>query len=243
MYHTNNHYELISNITPFFYTTNLLHHPSNKLNIKNRSFNDNHDIFFFNKNISSNYIDNLTYCLYLIINDYSIDNSQQYYNHKSFQKYLTLKENSIKLVKQDNGSLLKFYKIYTLNAFINDIFSTKIITWKLFYAIAIYNDILILVIKDNIAYYFGKHDSNNIDGFIIADNYLYFTKKYHYNSNNFYKVLYPFKHINSISTYKISDLQNIANQLNIIITIDGKNRLKKDIYNDINNKLAFDLKL
>jgi len=223
-----------SNFTSTFNNNNtiIIHNNNNNNNNKNNNKNNN---YFYNKNT-----DFLLHCILLSLDDNVINLNQSYYfNETTSSKYHAIKNNSINLAKNDANGYMKKYKIFTTKNFINAIFSCNKITPELFFMLNILNNITIIILKNNIAYYFGNNN-NNVSGYIIATNYKYFTVKYDFNPDTYYHVFNPFKPINCLSSYKIGELQNIAKLLNIPIIIDNKNRLKKELYDDIKYELTFE---
>lgn len=232
MIHNNTHCEIICNLFPFMFINKQECSYTNKIHYKNKQSSDN---YFYNKNA-----DFFIHCILLCINNYVIDNMNimNYQYHKLHCQYDFIKNDTLHIARHDTNAIFKKYKICTFKHFSNSIFSCKFINPELFFFINIFNNITIIIIQNNKAYFFGDNN-NNISGYIISDDYKYFTKTYNFNPDLYYHIYNPFKPINSISSYKISDLYVIANKLNIPIKFDNKNRLKKDIYDDIKSNLIF----
>ncbi len=209
-----------------------------------------HEILDNKKNLS----DKLFWLFYKIYNNYS-DNDLNYINIFTTEKEFKLTIiNKINL----NKDLLKSYKIQK-NSIISELTNEKTISLTTLKALCILYNINLLIIKDNNTYTrFTKNNSEN-----TIDN----LDKYHiikliYNNqssiNNNYKIevnidideiknsLYNFFYLNnfekplkSISSYKLPEIIEIANKLNIsIINSNNKKKTKIEIYSDCLKKLS-----
>ena len=181
---------------------------------------------FFSKNH-----DNLMYCIYKVIkNTLDINDFNTNFNKIS----PILKETAIEKCKLDNGMLLKPIK-QSKNEFINSIFSMKNLDWDHFYGMCLYNDMVIIVIKNKIAFIYGDMDVHPIKGCItIGDNFTCFESNTKINFDDFFVINNPLKPIRTISNYKMDDLKNICDKLNI----DYESMKKPEMYAAICKEIA-----
>lgn len=227
---------------------NCIYTNYNKLKSK---YHENLDSKF---NSKKNLSDKLFWLFYKIYNNYS-DDDLNYINIFTTEKEFKLEIiNKINL----NKDLLKSYKIQK-NSIISELANEKTISLNTLKALCILYNINLLIIKDNNTYSrFTKNNSEN-----TIDN----LDKYHiikliYNNqssiNNNYKIqlnihideiknsLYNFFYVNnlekplkSISSYKLPEIIEIANKLNIsIINSNNKKKTKIELYSDCLKKLS-----
>lgn len=215
MIHSGIHEEIICQLYPFMTSNyeNRLPSDSHKTHNKN--------IFFFSKNN-----DNLMYCIYLVIkNTLDIDDFKTDFHNIS----PSIKDNTITKCKLDNGSLLKNIKQSKTN-FINTIFSSNKLEWEFFYGMCIYNDMVIVVLKNKIAYIYGDIDVHNIKGYITLNEHsTYFQTNLNIILNDFFIIKNPLKPIRTISHYKLQDLKDICDKLDISYDSMKKNEIYSTI--------------
>lgn len=215
MIHSGNHEELICELYPFMTSNKEIRNTS----CKKEFIKDN--IYLFSRNN-----DNLMYCIYLAIkNTLDINKFKTNYNNI----FPFLKENAISKCKADNGLMLKTIK-QSKNDFINYIFSTNKLDWNYFYGMCFYNDMVIIAIKNKIAYIYGDMDIHSVKGYItINDNHTSFDMNLKIILDDFFIIKNPLKPIRAISNYKIDELKTICHKLDI--TYDNMN--KNEIYSAI----------
>ena len=212
MIHSGKHEELICELYPFMTHNREFKYSSNI----NKNPKDNK--YYFSRNY-----DNLMYCIYLVvkntldINDFKTD----------FNKIMPmLKERALTKCKLENGSILKNIK-QSKNDFINSIFSMNKLSWEHFYGMCAYHDMVIIVIKNKIAYIYGDINIHNVKGCItINENYTCFDMNSNIVLDDYYIIYNPLKPIRPISYYKLDDLKLICNKLNI----SYDNMKKPEIY-------------
>lgn len=254
-HHSGKHFEIVCNLLPFMSTVDInkitTHHNYSHFNNNGYGKNDCRHFSFDSKT------DNLLYCIYLLLqNSKSTNIINSHFSDETltlFQLLTNIKTHTIDLCKKDNGLLLKPIKM-TCKNFTNHLFSCDKVDWSLFYGICAYNQIIIVVQRNNILYYFGnvtynsdnEHTPTNIDGTIhYSDNlhHIYFDISENVanphstaaatNEPCFFHVYNPFKPMKASSSYKIKDLQAICNQLNIATHENSKPKLKNVLYNEI----------
>jgi hypothetical protein len=195
---------------------------------------------FNNKHLDDKYFkptekDKLFWCFYIIVNDF---------NH-----YLLNKNNSFKIqndFKIDLISNIKNtideFKIYKLkiNDIENELISNNNISLNIINVFSIVYKKSIIILKNNI-YYFFDYSNDNIIYIInnINNDFLLHLERNNediINNIKNTKLLVDYKKpIKSISFYKLKDLQNIAEKLCINILNDGKKKTKKILYEEILN--------
>ena len=155
MIHNKNHFNIICNLSPFMYSnySSLTNDNNNNNNNNNNNtiiiHNNNNDLYFYNKNT-----DFLLHCILLSLNDYLLNLNKSYFvNETTSSQYYAIKDNSINLAKNDTNGYMKKYKIFTTKNFINTLFSCNKITPELFFMLNVLNNITIIILKNNKAYY------------------------------------------------------------------------------------------
>jgi len=188
--------------------------------------------------------DTLFWCYYII------KNGDVQYEMLKNRNTLTTKQLKIGLVSniRENSSRkrLKTYKIDSLTNVECNLANDNIITLKTFLSICVVDNINIVFVTKNTYYELLSTDSNIIYIIREIDNSrLKYNKQYGYEianddllnhiRSNLYNVNTPDKPIKSLSSYKLSDLLNIANKLaiEIINKETGKNKSKNQLYESI----------
>ena len=181
--------------------------------------------------------DKLFWCFYNIINN--------------FNNYLLNKNNLFKIEKQfkidaiskiRNFKLdLKKYKI-KINDIEHELINNNIITLNIINVLSIIYKISIIIIHNNIYFFFNYgNDHIHIIEKINNDYVLHLEKNNKNIINDIFnnKLLVDYKKpIKSISSYKLIDLQNICKKLNIkILNENSKKKTKKNLYEEILNKI------
>ena len=221
MFHSGIHEELICNLYPFMTSKkeqNIFQSKTHK--------RDDDKYFFSKKN------DNLMYCIYKIIKN-TLDIND--FNTEFNKIYPILKNTAIENCKLDNGMSLKTIR-QTKNEFINSIFSMKNLEWDYLYGMCIYHDMVIIAIKNKIAFIYGDINVHNVKGYININenNYTYFETNKVINLDDFLVISNPLKPIRPISNYKVDDLKSICDKLNI--SCDSMK--KTDMYSAIINEIT-----
>lgn len=226
MHHSNKHFEILCNISPFFLHNKILQNYKQQISLVS---DVDPDRFFFKHNF-----DNLLHCIYILVSDdiNTLDNQ--------YLKYKDIKEDAISKCTVDKALQLKHIKV-TKNNFNNFIFSCKVIDLTIFYALCVYNNFSVFLVIDNIAYKFGTSD--NVRGFIYVHqqndhNKTYFSTRKYFDLQKVFLVINPFKPILPISQIKISELKTICNDLHISLVFNNKPKLKKQLYDEISKKLS-----
>ena len=216
----------------------------------NKSFINKQNDFFFNGNqnkndkhdkndkkenfISINDKDTAFWCFYIL--NYGIESYNDLYN----KKFVTEKEIKIKTIEKikKNPQLLKNFKLKPVEielALLND----NKIGIECLFALCIYNDINIMVIK-NMTYYEIKVNDDEITDVIHLNNDIF---SYEKNADiNKYSKHYLIenirKPIKSASSYKVDELIEICKKLSInVIDEDNKKKTKTKLYSDILTKI------
>jgi hypothetical protein len=194
---------------------------SNDLNKKN-------DIYF-----NPREKDKLFWCFFVLLNgmeDYELNKSS------SFEKEKSMKISAIETLKNYKDKL-KSYKISFVDAQEDLVNNPIISTIGLQLLCMIYN-MNILYVKNRIYYEIYNDYSKPLNVIINIDGHVYIPDNINENKineykNNYFKIENIYKPINSISSYSLVELQDIAIKLNIPIELDKKKLLKKDLYENI----------
>ena len=225
--------------SPLHHTHSPLHHqkqPQNKpLKIQNN--------FYFPKET-----DSLFWCFFILVNG-----EIEYEMIKSLQsQFKNEKQEKIKYVESIklNTKLLKQNKIKLLGEIENELTNENVITIQTIIALSVLKNVNILYICNNVYFekinntdiipknYFIIHKKNNIYGFEVEVT----EEKIKKYKDNLLQVESINKPLKSISGYKLNELIDICNKLNIsLITKTGEIKQpkmnKQSIYNLIVSKL------
>ncbi len=221
MIHSGIHVELVCQLYPFMTS-------KKELNVfKKERISKNDDKYFFSKTN-----DNLMYCIYKVIqNTLDINEFNTEFNKIS----PILKNTAIEKCKLDNGSRLKPIR-QTKNEFMNSIFSMKNLDWEHFYGMCLYHDMVIIAIKNKIAFIYGDINVHNVKGYININenNYTYFETNKVIDLDDFLVISNPLKPIRPISNYKLDDLKSICDKL----SISCESMKKTDMYSAIVHEIT-----
>ena len=183
--------------------------------------------------INPKYFDSLFWCFFII--KYGQFEYSQVGDH-NFKKEKELKILNIEKIKE-NSSLLKNNKL-SKSKIECDLLNSKCIDIYSFYALCLYNNLNVILIKNNCFYEFLSNNNEEIS-------VVYLTKRASCEVNvdknklneirmKYYKVENINKPLKAISAYKMSELINFSKYFNIKLTYDsGKNKIKKDLYDEI----------
>lgn len=185
------------------------------------------------KIIQPKYFDSLFWCFFLI--KYGELEYAQVGDH-NFKKEKALKISNIENMKK-NSSLLKNYKL-SKSKIESDLLNSKVIDIYSFYALCLYNDLNVILIKNNCYYEFLSNDNNNISVVYLnkrASCELNIDKnKLDEIKRKYFRIENVNKPIKAISAYKLDELITFTKYFNIKLTYDsGKNKVKKDLYDEI----------
>ena len=215
-----------------------------------------------NKNVNNNYFisfkskteDSLFWCFYKI---YQLQNNNNYIENNINNKFLTEKNFKISSINNiKNNSILKKYKM-SKATIENDLLNEKKISYDTFNILCNVYCLNIFYVKNRIYSKINKEldisydceneeKEDNVKIYILYDNEkeIKITLNNQYNSENYkhmIKNLIEVDNINkplkNISYYKLKDLQDFSNKLNISISNDTKKKTKKELYDNINNIL------
>ena len=188
--------------------------------------------------------DTLFWCLYIIMHgvcDYEMNN----------QPFLTEKHEKIKSIEllRTKKSLLKQHKIKPLTEIENDLANNPTISVKTFFAIAIINGFNVMYVHNNVYYEFIADDDNEKIHIIHQfDNFKtgkYINSRFAYEQeptvekinkyrSEYYKMISIDKPVNTIVSYKISELLELSEKLNVVFANTTNKKLtKKEIYDGI----------
>jgi hypothetical protein len=203
-------------------------------NINSNKLNNIKDKYYYIKQK-----DTLFWCFYILKNSYSsyeMECNNNYFTIEKQEKY-----KYVELLREEkNKNLLKMFKIKPLLDLENDLANNDKISVKTFFGLCLIEGINILLVDGRKLYELLCSDSSNINIIhrnIISNEY-YIESDFDNKDIDKYKNSYfnmpslDFK-IKSISSYKIDDLLEICEKLNIQLDnyrIDKKKFLKKDIY-------------
>ena len=221
MIHSGIHEEVICQLYPFMTTNKEIDNRKIKPHIT-----QDKKYFFSKQN------DNLMYCIYIVIkNTLDINDFNTEFNKIS----PILKHVAIQKCKSDNGMLLKNIR-QTKNEFMNSIFSMKTLDWEHLYGMCLYHDMVIIVLKNKVAFLYGDKDLHPVKGYITInedDNYTVFETYKSIDLNDFFVVQNPLKPIRPMSQYKLSDLHVICDKLGISYDSLKKNEIYSAIVKNI----------
>jgi hypothetical protein len=247
--------ELINNLQNYMFTTknlskftklqNYNHEDKStkKINSKNNNYQYNKEIPIIKKKqdtFVSDLKDNLFWCFYVIkmgIEKYDMIGNQHFVIEKEMKfKYIELLRS-----KKD---LLKINKIKPLYELEDDLANKPQISLKTFVALCIIENINICIINKKKIFEFIYNDENLIfiikraeDSlkFILELNNIKITdEKIKEYRNNYYQLNNIDSSIKSMASYKLDELNIIANKLGInIISENNKKKTKKEIYETI----------
>ena len=194
-------------------------------NIKNKTSNNNANLFTPKTN------DKLFWIFYIIL--YGLDK----YNLNVNYEFQTEKEFKIKVVDKlrENKSQIKILK-YKLSDLENELVNENKISLKIFHLLCFLFDKSVLYITNKIYYDFNYGDkynivyhNNNNPGLLNNNDNNKLIDEIKLN----YLLINPAKPIKGITSYKINELQDIANKLDIDINNQNKKKTKQILYNDI----------
>ena len=177
--------------------------------------------------------DKLFWCFFVLLNgmeDYELNKGM------SFEKEKSMKICAIESLKNYKDKL-KSYKISFVDAQ-EDLVNNPIISTIGLQLLCMIHNINIMYIKNRVYYEIYNDYSKplniliNINGNVYIPDDVNETKINEYK-NNYFKIDNIYKPINSISTYSLVELQDIAIKLNIPIELEKKKILKKDLYENI----------
>lgn len=218
----------------------------NKKKINNEYFSKYNNKYNgkINKELKENHkkIDRYFWYFYNKINNIEEDDFNNTRNNM-FSIEKDYKINFVEIIRK-NKNKLKSYKL-KLSELEDEFVNNNFITLKGLYALCIMNKINLLVYYENKTYnklYYNNEQDVSYIVFIdkkknILDKSL---DKDFYNNiiNNYYYVENIDKPINSLTYYKLEELQNIAEKLCINMYDSGKKyKKKKDLYEEILNRL------
>jgi len=181
--------------------------------------------------------DTLFWCYYIIVNG---DTS---YEMLPYKNELIEKQMKIELINKIRQSkqLIKTYKTDTITNIENNLANEKLLNVKSFLTLCLIENKNILFINNKTYYECLMNDTDEI--FIIHTIKNKYDIKYGFESNNInvaddlkkslYRIDKIDKPIKAISAYKTDELIQICEKLGIEISINGKNKLKKDLYESI----------
>lgn len=195
--------------------------------------------------ICPKYKDTLFWCFYIISNSYEsymdIENKNYIIEQKEKHEYLEL--------IRKNKEILKMNKINKLNEMESDIFSNDFFSLKLFISLCIIKNINVLFIYKSTYYdlFVNEKPEFNYNIIIIRDkanDYCVENNVTQEKIDNYKKMYlkmdnFEFK-LKSIGNYKVDELIEICNKLNIsnlILKENGKHKTKNEIYDIIVSKL------
>ena len=221
MIHSGIHEEVICQLYPFMTSNKEIDNRKTKTQIT-----QDKKYFFSKQN------DNLMYCIYIVIkNTLDINDFNTEFNKIS----PILKQVAIQKCKSDNGMLLKTIR-QTKNEFMNSIFSMKTLDWEHLYGMCLYHDMVIIVLKNKVAFLYGDKDLHPVKGYITindTDNYTFFETRKTIDLNDFFVVQNPLKPIRAMSQYKLTDLHLICEKLGISYDSLKKNEIYSAIGKNI----------
>lgn len=185
--------------------------------------------------------DSLFWCYYII------KNGDVRYEMLQNRNTLTTKNLKINLVSKirENKPIVKINKIDTISNIESNLANDNLLSIKSFITLCAIDNINIVFVSNKMYYELLTNDTDTI--YIIREitNQLKYNKQYGYemaNENllqdirsNLYKVDYLDKPIKAISSYKVSELLEIANKLAIEVVNKetGKNKTKNELYESI----------
>ena len=186
--------------------------------------------------------DTLFWCYYII------KNGDIKYEMIQNRNFVTTKQLKIDLVSKirENKTTIKMYKFDTLSNLESNLSNDNNISIKTFMTLCAISNINIIFVSKKTYYELLTNDTDIIYIIREIDNsQLKYNKQYGYEiateellnevRSNLYKVDSLDKPIKGLSSYKVSDLINIANKLviEIINKQTGKNKTKNELYESI----------
>lgn len=185
--------------------------------------------------------DSLFWCYYIILN------GDVKYELLNVKNDIIAKQIKIEFISKirDNKSTIRLYKFDTISNIESNLANDNTINIKTVMALCVIEKINIIFIKKNTYYELLMNDDKPIyviREVVLKNNY---TKKYGFEiadqtlieeiKQQLYKIDNLDKPIKSLSAYKVSDLIEIANKLEIETTNKetGKNKTKNDLYEAI----------
>ena len=225
---------IIDNIQDYMLTTVMF----NKFNIKEpekviKKIQKKHT----SNRITIKEIDQLFWYFYIALHGYD--------EYKLLDNKFTLEKN-IKISNiekmRSNNSILKQQKL-KISDYETTLLNSRRIDIATLCGLAAYNELNIFYIKDKIYYHFNFGDPNN--AIIIYNDGKTYSCELNPNqqliesiTKNYYHIENPNKPIRGISTYKIDDIINICNKLDIKTQLEsGKSKSKKQMYTEIQTYL------
>jgi hypothetical protein len=220
---------------------NYLKYKLNDINDNNKNKNNNNS----NQKISTFFIpreqDTLFWCYYLI------KNGDIQYELLKNRNLLTTKQFKIDLISKirDNKQIVKTYKFDTITNIESNLANDNTLSIKTFMSLCAIDNLNIIFVSKKTYYEFLNNDSNVI--YIIREEIHKsgYDKKYGYEiadekmlseiRDQLYKIEIIDKPIKALSSYKVSELMDIANKL-AIETVNnniGKNKTKNELYESI----------
>ena len=215
------HMFINNNLNLLLDTNNL---SSNKFNLVTTKDNIKDDFFLPNE------CDSLFWCFYYI----------KYGEKPSLHSFKIEKDFKINFIEiiRNNKNLIKSNKLKMCNIE-DELINSKIISKKTLLVLCKYYEINILLIDNNNYYKILGNDNNDIKNIITYDNSKYQTKILtnelldDYIKSKIEAYSYT-KLIKAVSAYKLQELKDIANKLNISIVGSNKNKLYEDIMLKLN---------
>jgi hypothetical protein len=212
-------------------STNNINYNKNIINIKSNSSN----VFIPREQ------DSLFWCYYII------KNGDVQYEMLQNRNTLTTKNLKINLVSKirENKPIVKINKIDTISNIESNLANDNLLSIKSFMNLCAIDNINVVFVSNKMYYELLTNDTDSI--YIIREiaNQLKYNKQYGYEiaseellqdiRSNLYKVDSLDKPIKAISSYKVSELLEIANKLAIeVVHKDtGKTKTKNELYESI----------
>lgn len=188
-----------------------------------------------------NDMDSLFWSLYIIIND------KMKYEYNKSNRFSIEKLNKIEYAKKlpDYKILIKQYKISSMTDIESSLINDNTISLNTFIVLCIIEKINVIVVKNRTYYELFNNDTNNV--YIILHNktknkYGFVettTSEVNKFTDSCIQISKINKPLNSISFYKVQDLIDMCDKLNISIydTTNGKKKKKDLLYNAIHLKI------
>ena len=185
--------------------------------------------------------DSLFWCYYIIKNG---DIKYEMLNNKNSLLAKQLKINYIKIIR-DNKLCVKSYKFDTISNIESNLANDININIKTIMTLCVIEKINLIFINKKTYFELLMNDSNNVYIIDTIEVNTKYNKKYGFElasyetlneiRNSLYKLDSLNKPIKSLSSYKVSELLNIANKLaiEIINKQTGKNKTKNELYESI----------
>jgi hypothetical protein len=187
-----------------------------------------------NNNYKPKQKDSLFWCFYILkygISKYEMEIGNQYFVVEKKEKFDYIN------ILRNNKNILKMHKIKPLSEIEDDLGNKDRITLKTFIALCLMEKINIIVIEKRKIYDFTLSDNPKINivhhNSISHENYIELSSnddKVTQYRNEYYKMNTIDNNLKSITSYKLDELIEICNKLNINIEKSDKKKTKKDIY-------------